>query len=482
MQSKSLKYFVLNFAALILICAVSALNDFNLRHDPLIYLFLLFFLCTIPFWMASKMSGPYCILVIFSPIYFIYYGFTDFISYIYPIPAQDYVSGYSLSSGEIGILIAWISLLVGYISAVKIHSKSKKRLIAKDWSTKHLIVIGLTCVFIGIMATWFYQLGANDRYNVSREQLSGLKGMFMIGGRMLEPVGVVLIVYAYLKTNSKLLFQLVVGICAIKIPLAFVLDSKEIALQNMIIFFACKWLYDGKIPIKWMVTFSVIVSLLFPIFYAYRSTVFSSHTTRAKAMSSFTDNLDKAMSKSDKSEKVGKLQSGIISFTGRIHLKPIFNLVIHKTGNGVPYQDGYTISLLFYALIPRIILPNKPDSSTGQLFNQAYHISADPSAYMSSTFLGELYWNFGWTGVILGMLIIGGFFGMIGAKANIAETKSVTRLLVLITTIYLLCFRFESGIAIQYTQWVRAILIIFILNKMFSRPINQSNIAKQPLI
>jgi len=443
----------------------------NKAHDPLIYLVILTFLCSIPFLLAKELNGPYCILVIFSPVFFIYFGVTDALGYFFDLPASEFSRGLGITTTEIGILLGWVCLIAGYYVAVKFFSVSKQKVI-KDWKTKNLVILGFVCTIIGWYALWTLQLGFADHYSHAKVNMGPLKGAFLIGGKMLEPVGAVLLVYAYLKERSRTLLFVFLGICLLKVPLAFVLDSKEIALQNLIIFFAAKWFYDGKVPLRWLVIFFVAISLLFPLFYAYRSAVFSSSgVSRSKAMSNMTSNIDKALKKSDKTAKEGKLQSGVLSFTGRMHLKPLMTLVISKTGHGVPYQNGYTLSLLLYALIPRMILPDKDDSSIGQLFNRQFRISEDPDTYISTSFLVELYWNYGWVGIIIGMMFIGGSFGMIGAKANIANQKSVSRLLVLITTIYLLCFRFESGIAIQYTQWIRALIIVFILHKIFSRQV-----------
>jgi len=443
-------------------------------HDPLIYLIILTFLCSIPFLLAKKLNGPYCILVIFSPVYFIYFGMTDALGYFFDLPASKSSRGMGLTDTEMAILLGWICLIIGYVLAVRLFSQTKLK-VEKDWKTKHLVVLGFICTIIGWYALWTLQLGFADHYSHTKVDMGPIKGMILIIGKMLEPFGAVLLVYAYLKEKSQTLLLIFFGICILKIPLAFVLDSKEIALQNLIIFFAAKWFYDGKVPVRWLLVFFVGVSLLFPLFYAYRTAVFSSSgVTREQAMASMTSNIDKTLRRSKKTTKEeGALQSGIISFTGRMHLKPLVTLVISRTGHGVPYQEGYTLSLLLYALIPRVILPNKDDSSIGQLFNRQFRISEDRNTYISSSFLAEFYWNYGWGGIIIGMLAVGTSFGLIGVKGNIAEHKSVTRLLVLITTIYLLCFRFEAGVAIQYTQWIRALIIVLILHEIFARPVKR---------
>jgi uncharacterized membrane protein YGL010W len=75
-----------------------------------------------------------------------------------------------------------------------------------------------------------------------------------------------------------------------------------------------------------------------------------------------------------------------------------------------------------------------------------------------------MYWNFGWTGALLGMSCMGFFWGVIGSMANIRERTTVARVLILITAIYLLILRFETGIAQQTILFLRSFLIILVLN------------------
>jgi hypothetical protein len=124
---------------------------------------------------------------------------------------------------------------------------------------------------------------------------------------------------------------------------------------------------------------------------------------------------------------------------------------------------------VFSAVIPRFIWRDKPDSSVGQLFNRQFKISDDPNTYISATFLGELYWNFGWPGILIGMAFIGFALGRVNRACSLAQTKSLTQYLVLSITMYLICLRLEGGIALQFIQWFRSLLMIGALHMLFAR-------------
>jgi hypothetical protein len=106
---------------------------------------------------------------------------------------------------------------------------------------------------------------------------------------------------------------------------------------------------------------------------------------------------------------------------------------------------------------------------TGQLVNKAFHVSDSDNVYISQSHLGELYWNFGWPGVVLGMTIIGLTCGYIGAGFNLRDFRTVTRLLVTVVTIRQLIWGFEGGIAAIYVVWIRSVAGIGVLHLLFAR-------------
>jgi hypothetical protein len=120
-------------------------------------------------------------------------------------------------------------------------------------------------------------------------------------------------------------------------------------------------------------------------------------------------------------------------------------------------------------------MPDKPTVPVGQLFNQAFHVSESPSTYISTSFLGELYWNYGWPGVLIGMWIVGASLGTVSALFHVREIKTVSRLLLLMSAVYLLSLRFETGIAQQYTLFLRSVVIILFLHMVFRKRLTGSS-------
>ena len=84
-------------------------------------------------------------------------------------------------------------------------------------------------------------------------------------------------------------------------------------------------------------------------------------------------------------------------------------------------QWGKTMSYASYAFVPRFLWPEKPPVSRGGWFTTYLGMAARPEEATTSTGMttvGELYWNFGTIGVIVGMLAYGIFTGLLWRMAG----------------------------------------------------------------
>lgn len=72
---------------------------------------------------------------------------------------------------------------------------------------------------------------------------------------------------------------------------------------------------------------------------------------------------------------------------------------------------GSGLSYVAASFIPRVLWHAKPLADRGRDFSAAIGMASDASLATTSTgetSAGELYWNFGWPGVIIGMYVLGG--------------------------------------------------------------------------
>jgi len=110
----------------------------------------------------------------------------------------------------------------------------------------------------------------------------------------------------------------------------------------------------------------------------------------------------------------------------------------------VDFQYGKTLISCFALLLPRIILPNKNDFPTGGIFlkeiNHMYHIRVG----IRFTFLGEMYLNFGFVGIIFSVFF---FLFLLSILRKCYYTASTTKNYILYLAAYFILTTMRSYLA-----------------------------------
>jgi hypothetical protein len=83
--------------------------------------------------------------------------------------------------------------------------------------------------------------------------------------------------------------------------------------------------------------------------------------------------------------------------------------VVQQSPQSVPYWHGATYEPVLTKLVPRVLLPGKPEEDTGQMFGHRYGLlnTRDTRTSYNMPMLVEFYANFGLIGAILGMAFLG---------------------------------------------------------------------------
>jgi len=259
---------------------------------------------------------------------------------------------------------------------------------------------------------------------------------------------------------------LVITIVVLQIFIGFVVDVKGIAMLGIILVIMTSVLVDGRLPKAWLAAGVMFVVLIYPYFTAYRTAIHGAGISRTAAIENFGAVLQKTIAAKD---KVNTGRDRAQTFLERSNVKGSIEVIVERTGNGVAFQWGHTLSPILETFIPKIVWSDKLRIPTGQLFNKQFHLFDSDDVYISPSHLGELYWNFGWPGVVLGMGLIGSLCGWVGARFNPAEFRTVTRVLVTVITIKQLIVVFESAIADGYVVWLRSLAGIGMLHLVFAR-------------
>jgi hypothetical protein len=453
-------YGVLNFAFIVYVVVASASG--SNANPRLLYLMLLFAICSSPVLLLRKGNDKFALYAIFFVIYFVSFGVIDLFA-LTSGPGNLGTAAGPLSAPELLILLGGLAFSMGYRLSTQRQQPSS--FAVNDWPMNTLVIVGLLLWTAGTYATWYWNIRLTVRAGEFHAGSSQIVTTILMLGRYVQPLGLMILAYAYTINKSRLLALIVIALAIYQVYLGFVSDTKGGAMLGGILVIVTGFLVTGKIPKAWAVAGVLFIVLAFPVFQAHRSVVVGE---RGISNAKSADDFGRALQLSLEGQKRAKAEHAQ-SFFERSSVKSAVEMIVNKTGAGVPYQHGYTLLPLVTAFIPRLIWPDKLDVQTGVLVNKEFDVTGDGVTYISPSHLGELYWNFGWIGALMGMLLVGLLFGWINRLCDLSTGRSVTRLLILAVTITQLGVRFEASIATEYAVWIRSIVAVLLLHWAFAR-------------
>jgi hypothetical protein len=457
-----------------LLFAVATVIGFAVHRDAAhpLYVILLFAICSSPIIAAEAINGRYALLILWSGFYFTMYGALDFQNLMLGVDGVAGVDGGPLDATELVILIGGVLVHVFYRLACRQTAASGMRARPpKDWPELTLVVVGVILWVASMRLNWEFSVDTfTDKTAAATqagfESLGNVKVALIMIARMAAPLSIMILAYAQCRYRRAYMAPLVLGVVIFQLLFGFVIDTKGEAMIGGILVVLTNLLVNGRIPKGWMVITAVMVVLSFPVLQANR-VVRDEHGFNSKKAS---ENLALIFDEALRAE--GRVNTGrdrAQTALERTTTKGSVEMIVRGMAANHPYQWGYTLSPIFTTFIPRLIWPGKPSIPTGQILNKEFHVSAVAETFISPSHIGELYWNFGWAGVVLGMSGLGYLFGFIGRRFDLAEAATITRLLVLVVTVRQVVLGSEGEFATQYIVWMRSLAGIGLLHLMFAR-------------
>jgi hypothetical protein len=399
-------------------------------------------------------------------MYFLYFGVQD-VTNLFNGVFTDSLEG-MLSPTEMVILVGGLMLVVGYRVAVSIRKPVGQDSRSSDWPLRSILMAGIALWLSGTGATYFWYF-----HVVTDKTMEGTKGIALLSAgataglvlaQMLQPLGTLLLAYAWRSTRSTYLMAILLATLAVQVLFGFVIDTKGMALSGGALVVATIIFTDGRVPKAWIAGIAIFIYIAFPVFQAYRAVV-TGNVARTQVLDNIGKTLDVVLAAK---ERVNNGRERAQTFLERLSLKSSVYMIVHGTANGVPFQHGHTMTPILSTFLPKILWTDKPDVPTGRIVNKVFHVTDQEETYISPSHLGELYWNFGWAGVLVGMTAIGALLGFI-ARFNLAECRTVTRLLIMVVTVEMVIHGFEGSLAGSYVVWLRIMAAIGLLHLMFAR-------------
>ncbi|MDB6012656.1 MAG: hypothetical protein JWL65_4906 [Gammaproteobacteria bacterium] len=469
-------YPVLNLSVLLAALVGSVAHD--AEFGLVVYVSVLFAICSTPVLLLRSFNDRYALLGIFMALYFLTFGALDLQHLLFGVDVPLARTSF-LSSAEVAVLVGGALILGGYLAGVELgRGGAVDRNTARppaEWSAQTMLVLGLMVWVAGTAAILYFQLFAAPEKTVRSTNnafanMGPVLTFIVMLGSMMQPLGVLILAYAYAKYRGAFWLILILTVVSIDVGVGFIIDVKRTALMGGALVILTRTLVDNRLPKAWAACSVVFIVLAFPVFQAYRSEITGNRgLDRLQAFQEIGKVLEITLASRDKVEQGAPGGERAQTFLERSSVKDVLEtLFAHVDSGDVPLLHGRSLVAIPMAFVPRLLAPEKADVSVGSLYPKLI-LKSDSEVFISISHLGELYWNFGWLGILLGMPVGGFLMGFTGAKFSLERGKSLTRILVLLITAQSLCIGFEGTIPIAYILWLRSMAAIGLLHVMFAR-------------
>lgn len=284
-----------------------------------------------------------------------------------------------------------------------------------DWDPQQAKIIAIVFMVVGLVAIAMLKTG----------HVFAGGGQIIVFGTRLAVIGV--LTFYLLQMRDQLGLTAKLGLWLIYVPLFILLaisggNSAPIGLFAI----SLTMLYIGeKGRMPWLVIL-IGACVLFPFMWAkfeYRDMVWE------RGAANFA-NVEEAMKNvATYAELAGRFATGmddsdfgfaLHAIAIRFDISYLFAHVAALTPAEVPFLNGESYADVLWKVIPRIILPDKPDPSYGQVFGHMYYILAVDDLTTSINFpqMVEMYVNFGVPGVLIGMFVMSQIYWFLSYMMN----------------------------------------------------------------
>jgi hypothetical protein len=439
------------------------------------YLLLLFAICSSPLPFIGALNGAYAVLAVAMMYHFVEFGLLDVVHLFYPTTNTPTSTGF-VTPGELLIVIGALVKVISFQAVMLFTNTGANRGDSKDWPPKILLLFGI-CMWLASSALNLYQAlylqidNSNAALGSAYTKLGpwGTDAFLLITNYM-GPMGIMMLAYWWSVWKRRGSTVLMLVIIATQFVVGWIIDTKEVAVGAPFIILLTRFITLGRVPMRWVIPSILGIVLVFPVLTAKRIIVTEYlGLTRAQALSHVGEILWRAITEQGEVRQ-GKYGQKSQSFLERATDKGAIEMFVAHVGQDKPYKMGATLDQLLYVFVPRVAWSEKPGDNSSQTFNRDFHLSEDPDTHISPTFLGELYWNFGYAGAVLGTALLGVIFGYVVKRFDPSTGTSITRVLVIIVTLYQTAIGQGGQIELAYVLWIRMLVLIWLMHLLLARP------------
>jgi hypothetical protein len=240
--------------------------------------------------------------------------------------------------------------------------------------------------------------------------------------------------------------------------LGFFNGSKEQMLVAPLIIGLTAVVVRRRIPIRWVVAGILAIAIIYPTAVFYREVVLQDMTlTVVDVLANPAAALRRTGKFVTSVEPLEHLRAGLEATGWRLDGLGISSAIVRDTPTVAPYQYGSTLVLFFVAFIPRAFWQDKPVITIGQWITDVYGSGPGVETNTAATQVGEFFLNFGYLGVIGGMMFFGTVLRLVH-ELLLRGRVSTPGLLAAVIILYTLALRFESNFAALYAGTIFAMV------------------------
>ncbi len=292
--------------------------------------------------------------------------------------------------------------------------------------------------------------------------------------------------YIILNTNLKLYYKLGLYFLIFVVLFLELLDgSVSKSFLFAISLYLLNFLVTKKINFRY-VCLIIFISFFFHTFkYEYRNIIWSDNNELNTTLK--LQNLDKVkeikslgkiniIQKSkilvnSYSDSIQNINTENFLYTKSIFLKRNFSRLTHSfqslvvvtslSPDRIPYWKGYSYKVLLTKLVPRVFWGDKPSDTLGNAFGIRYNVlsATDNATSWNMPVLNEFYVNFGFYGMIVGMLFLGALFKAASIMLNYNYNNYL--FLVSFITLYPL-FYLESHLSLTFGAIIQTFIFLLV--------------------
>jgi hypothetical protein len=352
------------------------------------------------------------LLSVVSFSWFVFFVLSVFTTYFFAdfVVRREEYSGMDLAGlrpadivrGQLGALVGLLGMQLGYsvpISKLIPGGVPRPRY---EWPYRSTLIVALFMIPLGWVLYGAGQLGL-----MPKRLGSGFLGSFA----NVAYYGIALLMLVYLRFRTRGPLRMMMLLIPPTMFFNFFTGSKGLFLAPIAMVAIAYIVVMRRVRLRWIALAVVAFSLLYPVAEFYRRVVLKNYSLGASyALQRPIEVLSKISTFATSIPPSEYLLSGISATSMRFDGLGITTVIMRDCPNPIPYQGGWTIGYIALSYVPRIVWADKPEMTSGQWVTDNFGGGPVIRSSTGSSWVGEFYFNFGFPGIALGMLVMGVYF------------------------------------------------------------------------